>query len=96
MWDTKFLYIDVVEVGRYLTVVYAQYFSDKSKAGRKANRTLRLEMIFSWDLLCKNQMRLGELTQNHCLPIYYAPFFCAYKTPKRKVLTNVYEHYSFL
>jgi len=41
-------------------------------------------------------MRLGELTQNHCLPIYYAPFFCAYKTPKRKVLTNVYEHYSFL
>jgi hypothetical protein len=53
LWDTKFLYIDVVEVGRYLTVIYAQYFTDKSNADRKANRTVRLEMIFSWDVLCK-------------------------------------------
>lgn len=47
LWDTRFLYINVVEVGRYLTLIHAQYFTDKSNAGRKANRPVRSEMTFS-------------------------------------------------
>lgn len=90
LWDTQFLYIDVVEVGRYLTFMPSILLIKVTQAEKRnvqcAQKYLFLETCF---------IKSNETWRTNPEPLsanLWHPFFCAHKIPKRKVLTRVYEH----